>query len=758
MDTSHRIRSIAILCLVAGAMHPLAAQPPGGERGGPPPAGLNRETMWFAPTAEDWAKPCLVPFQRTYEDAVALSKATGKPILVCVNMDGEIASEHYAGVRYRQPEIAKLYEPYVCVIASVYRHNPRDHDEEGRRILCPRFGSVTCGEHIAIEPGLFDRFFEGRRVAPRHIGVDPEKGEFYDVYYAWDTDSVFQAIQDGVAGRPPPRAPRGDRSILERAASRDNGDRTAVEAAYLSGDKAVRKALLETALAKQEELPVDLLRLALDGLDPDLARSARQALVQARSPAAIDLILEALRVPLDPAEREGLVATLDRLGGDSVRARTLSVVHRGLGTPSSAVPVAAWLAAIEESRWDRGGISARGVLGRSFEDHRDRPDLDPSEIRRRVEERHEALRGADGVRVLELAEALLLLLDAEVPDTPFHRYLLEDARAALARAGELGSYGPRVDVLTAALAAREGDVAKARRHAGNAVMGGIPENAGSSVAALSLALFAEGRQRQIEAAIREKQSWPADWLADVHAAYTVLARHPRGQAAHAVAHYDFLLDLGARAAAKKILDDALSAFPGDGLVHNRLRGHILFERGARGLEAAYAEMLRDRPGETSWPWFAGYASTLAAEYHRREQRADDAVAAYERAIAHFERSIEMLPDSKPRSDHYIALAHGGLARVAYERGDDAKAVEHCLAAFARSPDSAATLDGLNLSPVDTAKVVRARLKAKKEETLAQRLETGLQGLDPRMLELPAYERGSAPAGERPRRGRRPPGG
>src|SRR4030095_8566403 len=90
------------------------------------------------------------------------SQERGKPVLVCVNMDGEIASEHYAGVRYRQPEIAALYEPYVCVIASVDRHNPRDYDDEGKRIVCPRFGTLTCGEHIAIEPGLFDKFFDGQ--------------------------------------------------------------------------------------------------------------------------------------------------------------------------------------------------------------------------------------------------------------------------------------------------------------------------------------------------------------------------------------------------------------------------------------------------------------------------------------------------------------------------------------------------------------------------------------------------------------------
>ncbi|MGK0217231.1 MAG: hypothetical protein ACI9HE_000707, partial [Planctomycetota bacterium] len=74
-----------------------------------------REVMWRAPTAEEWAAPTLIPWQRTWADAVKVSLDTGDPIMICVNMDGEIASEHYAGVRYRQPEVAALYEGYVTV-------------------------------------------------------------------------------------------------------------------------------------------------------------------------------------------------------------------------------------------------------------------------------------------------------------------------------------------------------------------------------------------------------------------------------------------------------------------------------------------------------------------------------------------------------------------------------------------------------------------------------------------------------------------
>ena len=35
------------------------------QQGGTAPAPGSREAMWYAPTAEDWAKPVLIKFQRT---------------------------------------------------------------------------------------------------------------------------------------------------------------------------------------------------------------------------------------------------------------------------------------------------------------------------------------------------------------------------------------------------------------------------------------------------------------------------------------------------------------------------------------------------------------------------------------------------------------------------------------------------------------------------------------------------------------------
>jgi hypothetical protein len=113
----HRI--LVTLALAAALAAPLLAQDPDLPTvdtvpGGPPPEsppslpqGKTTEQMWAPPSKADWEKPVLVQFERTWADAVTVAKETNKPILVCINMDGEIASEHYAGVHYRTPETAR---------------------------------------------------------------------------------------------------------------------------------------------------------------------------------------------------------------------------------------------------------------------------------------------------------------------------------------------------------------------------------------------------------------------------------------------------------------------------------------------------------------------------------------------------------------------------------------------------------------------------------------------------------------------------
>lgn len=709
--------------------------------------GVPREAMWFAPTAEDWARAVLIPFQRTWQDALAVSQETGRPILACINMDGEIASEHYAGVRYRRAETAALYEPYVCVIASVYRHNPRDHDEDGRRILCPRFGSVTCGEHIAIEPILFERYMDGQRVAPRHIMIELDRSEVFDVYYAWDTATVFDRLRSGITERPGELLKdvvRGDRPLVERVASRDVRDRQAVEEAFARGDAELRRALIEAAGEHIDAGPVELLRLAVFGLDGELGDLARQALARARSEDAVDLIAEALAVPVDQKDREGLIAALAEIGKTSDRARSLAVVHRGLASRSREVDLEGWSSAIAggasyAEAADRAGLAAR--IEREAQAARARPD--------------------DAAARLELAEATLALavdpggvapLGPQARATSLHaQLLLEDARREALEAEGLGATGWRPHAVVALASFYLGDLETAYARA-EAAAPLVPAGAPDWSAISTLALFAQARQRAIREAVRERREWPGEWLTDVDAAYAVLGRHPLGTDQHVVAHQDFLRSLGAGARATRVLEAGLERFPDSPQLHDRLRGRLLWEGGPAGLERDYAERLMRPDASPNLPWFAGYASLVAAEYQRRRGNAAEALAAYGRAEELYARAVEANPGNADTAAHYQAMALAGRARLALEAGELERALELVLASFERHEDAAATLDGLGFTPVMTATTLLARLDGAGHQPQAERLRAALAGLRADLLLPPEFDRGGGQPSPDARRG------
>ena len=710
----------------------------GGQRGGGAPPGLEREKMWYAPTAEDWRKPCLIRWQRNWEDALALSKETGKPILVCTNMDGEIASEHYAGVRYRQPDKAKLYEPYVCVMASVYRHTPRDYDEHGRRIPCPRFGTVTCGEHIAIEPILYEQFFDGVRVAPRHICVELDGSETYDVYYAWDTDSVFQAIEDGAKGRTLPPPARGDRPLVERVASRDSADREAVEEAYLEGDRETREMLLEAAVQHADKEPTDLVRLAVFGLDAELGKVARQSLAQTQSVQSTDLLADALRVPMDAGERDQLIGALERLGEQSPKARTLAVVHRGLNSGSGSVDVGEW---------------SQGLA-----------DVDPSatamqayEMEARLRSQNEVLAATDPDAQVALAEAFLdqaFEAQANAVDDRDKRYtqlLLRDADRTARSAESNGASGWRLDAVLALTSYYLGNGEEALTRSKRSVET-LPGGETSFQAMAVLELFAKMRWLGIVEKVNGKEQWPAEWLTDVNSAFAVLARHPMGTDAQVAWHHDILTYLKAGGQAARVIEEGVLRFPESWQLHQRFRQQLLNDRGIEGLEPAYVTLLGRENAAPVLEWYAGFAAFVTAEFQRRRGEDDTARDAYERAIAHYEQYVTSTPEQAENTSTNIAMALAGIGRIALEHEQFEDAVEHIVASFERQPEAADDLDGMNLSAADTAKMLLSRLEETEQTELASRLRAAMDALDPVLLELPAYENPPDGIDGRPRRG------
>jgi len=694
-----------------------------GTRQGP---GVGREGMWPAPTAEDWAKPCLLTFQRTWADAVAVSKASGKPILCCINMDGEIASEHYAGKRYRDPVIAAIYKPYVCVIASVYRHTPRDHDDEGHRILCPRFGSVTCGEHIAIEPILFKKFLDGRRIAPRHICVGLDGKEIYDVYYVNDTAGVFDAIRDGPDKVPPPKTDlvRGDRPILDRVASRDVHDRAAVEKAYVEGDKALRAKLLAKAAEHSEAAPLDLLRLGVRGLDVDMAKLARAALAKTADAAATPLISDALQAPMEGSERDALIATLKRLGEGSSLARWLAGVHAGLSGGKGAVDPSAWAEAFGKGTYP-APRAREGSLGAAAEDEARAAYEQPDAPEPRLAFAESTLKLALETR---RTYATNPNLGARIA-----RHLYADAHRAGLEAEKLGAKGWRVATAIGLAAYYGGNRQEGYTRAAEAMKSLPPGEASWSSYAI-VTVYAESRWKAIQRKVRANEPWPPAWLTDLHAAYAVLQQHPLGTDDQVVWHYEFLTWLGAERKAGVVLRSGLGRFKTSAALHGRLRARVLRWRGPAGLEATYAKMQQEHPADAAaLQPFAARASDAAAQQYRRRKRWADAQAAYGRAIAAYEKALASGHLTKEAADGAIALALAGRARVAYQRDDDAGALRDVLAALARSPDTAGTRDGMGVNPGETAQMLRARLVERKKEADAARVQAALDKIDPELL-------------------------
>jgi len=269
-----------------------------------------------------------------------------------------------------------------------------------------------------------------------------------------------------------------------------------------------------------------------------------------------------------------------------------------------------------------------------------------------------------------------------------------------------------------------------------------------------LRLFGAARMRQIRDAYRAGEEWDAEWLSDVNAAYAILSESPRVDEWTLLEHHDFLAWIGATSRANEVLEGALERFPDSAVLHERLRGRLLWEGGPDELERAYGERLGVRDdaveGASRLGWFAGYASLVAAEHYRRRGRFEDALAAYRRGIERYERYVEQFPESRDDGEHYVALAHAGRARVALERAELDAAESALLRALELRPESAASSDGLGISAVATAKMLRIRLLQSGDAEGAARVQAALDALDPKLLEPPPSE---LPA----RRWRRPGG-
>jgi len=703
-DADGAVSAAEIAALAAGASGGALPRPEA-----PPPPEPGRE------------RPPLMPWQRTLDDALAVVGETGKPLLICVNMDDEPASDSLARTRYRDPAFVELVRGFVPVLASPDTHEPLERDDRGRRLPDPRFGRLVCSEHVAIEPALFERYFSDKRYAPRHVGVAPDGTVLFDVYLVQD----LSVIDDVLAkhGRPPANPPAEPATLDEGAllASADAACREELERRFVVSDEAARLRLAAAALAEARAVQhPELLHLALR--DPSEAVRLAGVRAMAEHPERMPLELGPtafLASRADPTARAALLAAFPRAGGDatrSARGRRLALVLGTLDQPS---------ALLDPHRWRLAYAAAPAAP---------EPPPDPAEQDALAEAldglQAELERSPDDVETaVQLAAAWLRFGRVQIAAGQNPLFVLEDATRSARRALELDPDEPRALGILAWASYLASDLETAADAAERALPG-LLRDASSTLAAEVLNAFVQARTSALYEALGAEggPSWPARWIPDLRAAHETLLAHPSATEAHAVLYLRLLGTLEAWGAQADAVRAALVRWPASGDLHTWLRFQLLRDGGAAALEDAYeAEPLATlrEASPAMIDWFHGLATFVAAEQDVRMRRPDEALAAYERSDQRFARATEEEPGFAGSAGHYQALASAGRARLHLDAGRLAEAADAIEDALAIAPGSAETADGLGRTPIETARAIAGALERAGDEARARELRDRL---------------------------------
>jgi len=308
--------------------------------------------VWLAAIAGADELP-QVEWVPSWEKAFQQAKEENKPVFVCINSkDGEKANETTANEIYRDPLFVALSRRFVMVLVST-----REHAKTGP---CPRFGKITCDEHLRCWEGLKgncgDQFVipgsGGDMISPQHAWFAPDGRLLRRKEYFLDKEELMKRMRatlaevGGGAAAPAEAGPLDDRDRAEIERLKHATDREGRMAALgnlLATEKAAVHEELIAVLGdtKDAELKGDILR-ALANAQVAAARPGAERLLTdsdalVRSCAAVTLelladpeaapaLLKRARVEDDPTARKNIYRALGMCGGkgaDKAAAKAL---------------------------------------------------------------------------------------------------------------------------------------------------------------------------------------------------------------------------------------------------------------------------------------------------------------------------------------------------------------------------------------------------------------------------------------------------
>lgn len=630
-----------------------------------------------------------IEWQRTLTDALAVQQATGQPLLIVVNSAGEVFNDRFRTQTYGSAAFRELTRGYVCLIASPDRHNERDHDALGNRIECPAFPGCTCGEHIAIEPELFERYFKGDRWAPRHIGVSPAGEILFDRYQ----DRSMQTAIDAVTkhrGRPEAAAvPKSVTALLQR---RDAAARRALESMYRTS----RDAAILTAAGEADNAPFGVIRMALRAEHDDECERGAATLAKISTPTELADLQDALARSRNAAP---LLAAIERLAkNDEAAARLLAHVDTDDATIGSYWQVD-WQDPDYEI-WQREAVEAE--LDRCEQILRDEPHDHTTRLRQAIAQ-------------LAFAHVLMATGGKGVD------FWLEDARNTAARIPD-ADLQPAAWAVEATATWLRNDAARTEPAVAKALAGrrgAVAPNAW--LATRFFEVIAQLDTRAAYARASDPKAVLQPEVARTRAVVRALTGSRWTAEAPLLTAIGLLEYAGLRGAARDFLDAAVQRFGSSATVHERWRARVMADHGAETMRRAAAELAAPAADRATGAWFAGYAALVAAEQHVRDERRALAVTAYTDSIERLASSVERNAAYADSANHFAALALSGRAHLHHAAGDGKAAVADLLRGNELRAATADSKDGLGRTPRGIATRIKQALEADGRDELAAQL-------------------------------------
>jgi hypothetical protein len=295
-----------------------------------------------------------------WEAAFKQANETGKPVMVCINSkDGEKANERAARTTYHDAEFVALSRKFVMLVLSVRSHATRG--------TCPRFGRVTCEQHLNCWKELRARHgqefmasaMSGEMISPQHAWFRPDgtllRRKEYELTKAELMERMRRVLDEvarkkedpggdeagaGEPGESVPEAadPRNaplddkDRAELERLTKADREGRRAALSNLLATEKiAAHEALVELLdETRDTAVECDILRAlgranVVDAREviehhlkdrDDLVRSfAAVALEELGRKESVPALLKRARSERDTQARKNMYRALGACGG-----------------------------------------------------------------------------------------------------------------------------------------------------------------------------------------------------------------------------------------------------------------------------------------------------------------------------------------------------------------------------------------------------------------------------------------------------------